>query len=103
MHTEYPLGLTTCWKQAILHEKRIQNSDSEDDLGSQKKNREDSRNIYQRTRRSKEQMDLNNSLERINSRIAEAKEWITDLENRIVEITATKLKIEKKNNEKEWK
>ena len=35
--------------------KRIQNNDSEDDLGSQKKNGEDSRNIYQRPRRTKEQ------------------------------------------------
>ena len=43
--------------------------------------------------------DMNNSLERINRRITEAKEWISDLEDSMVEITATKLKIEKK----EWK
>ena len=39
--------------------KRIQNNDSEDDLGSQKKNGgkgwEDARNVYQRPRRTKEQ------------------------------------------------
>ena len=45
---------------------------------------------------------VNNTLEGINSRITEAKEWISDLEDRMVEITATKLKIEKKN-EKEWR
>ena len=45
------------------------------------------------------QTDMNNSLERINRRITEAKEWISDLEDSMVEITATKLKIEKK----EWK
>ena len=48
------------------------------------------------------QTDMSNSLERINSRITEAKEWISYLEDRMVEITATKLKIEKKN-EKEWR
>ena len=45
------------------------------------------------------QTDMNNSLERINRRITEAKEWISDLEDSMVEITATKLKIEKN----EWK
>ena len=37
-----------------LPEKRIQNNDSEDDPGSQKKNGEDARNVYQRPRRIKE-------------------------------------------------
>ena len=78
-----------------MHEKRIQNSDSEDDLGSQKKNGEDSRNIYQRTRRSKEQTDLSNSLERINSRIAEAKEQISELEDRMIEMTTLERNEEK--------
>ena len=31
---------------------------------------------------------MNNTLEGINSRITEAEEWINDLENRMVEITA---------------
>ena len=34
---------------------RIQNNDSEDDPGSQKKNGEEARNVYQRPRRTKEQ------------------------------------------------
>ena len=45
--------------------------------------------------------EMKNRLEGINSKIAEAEEWISDLEDRIVEITAAKQKIEKKN-EKEW-
>ena len=39
---------------------------------------------------------MNNILEGINSRITEAEEWMNDLENRIVEITATEQKIEKR-------
>ena len=31
---------------------------------------------------------MNNTVERINSRITEAEEWINDLEDRMVEITA---------------
>ena len=41
---------------------------------------------------------MNNTLEEINSRITEAEGWISDLEDRMVEITATK-RIQKK----EWK
>ena len=33
--------------------------------------------------------EIKNSLERINSRITEAEEWISDLEDKIVEITTT--------------
>ena len=40
-----------------------------------------------------------NSLERINSRIAEAEEWISDLEDKIVEITTTEQKKEKRMKE----
>ena len=36
---------------------------------------------------------VNNTLEGINSRITEAKEWITDLEDRLVEITAAEQNI----------
>ena len=43
------------------------------------------------------QTEMNNTLEGINSRITEAKEQISDLEDRMVEITATK-----QNIEKEW-
>ena len=39
---------------------------------------------------------MNNTLEGINSRITEAKEWINDLEDRMVEITATEQHIEKR-------
>ena len=44
---------------------------------------------------------MNNTLEGINSRTIEAKEWIDDLEDRMVEITATEQNIEKsmKRNE----
>ena len=39
---------------------------------------------------------MNNTLERINSRITEAEERINDLEDRMVEITATEQNIGKK-------
>ena len=39
---------------------------------------------------------MNNALEGISSRITEAEEWINDLENRIVEITAAEQNIEKR-------
>ena len=48
------------------------------------------------------QTEMNNTIERINSRITEAKEWISDLEDRMVEITAAKqvgknIKVEKRD------
>ena len=46
------------------------------------------------------QTEMNNTLEGINSRIAEAEEQINDLEDRMVEITATEQNIEKKNEKK---
>ena len=65
---------------------RIQNNDRGDDLGSQEKNGskdwEDSRNVYQRPTRTKEQTEMNNTLEGINSRITEGEELINDLEDR---------------------
>ena len=39
------------------------------------------------------QTEMNNTLEGINSRITEAKEWINDLEDRLVEITAAEQNI----------
>ena len=36
------------------------------------------------------QTEMNNTLEGINSRTTEAEEWINDLEDRMVDITATK-------------
>ena len=43
--------------------------------------------------------EIKNTLERINSRINEAEEWVSDLEDKIVEITTTEQN-KKKNNEK---
>ena len=46
--------------------------------------------------------EMNNTLEEINSRITEAEEWInSDLENRMVEITATEQNIEKRMKKEE--
>ena len=42
------------------------------------------------------QTEMSNTLEGINSRITEAEEWIDDLEDRMVEITAAEQIIEKK-------
>ena len=39
---------------------------------------------------------MNNTLEGINSRITKGEEWINDLEDRMVEITATEQNIEKR-------
>ena len=39
---------------------------------------------------------MNNTLEGINNRIAEAEVWINDLEDRMVEITAIKQNIDKR-------
>ena len=41
------------------------------------------------------QTDLNNTLEEINSRITETEEQKSDLEDRMVEITAAEQKVEK--------
>ena len=40
--------------------------------------------------------EIKNSLERINSRITEAEEWISDLEDKIVEITTAEQNKEKR-------
>ena len=42
------------------------------------------------------QTDMKNTLERINSRITEGEEGINDLDDKIVEITATEQNIEKR-------
>ena len=41
------------------------------------------------------QIDMNNTLDGIKSRITEGEEWINDLEDRMVEITATEQNTEK--------
>ena len=47
------------------------------------------------------QMEMNNTLEVINSRITEAEEWINDLGDRMVEITAVEQNIEKRMKKNE--
>ena len=46
--------------------------------------------VYQRPRRTKEQTEMNNTLEGIHSRITESEEWINNLEDIMVEITIIK-------------
>ena len=46
------------------------------------------------------QAEMNDTLKGINSRIIEAEEWINDLENRMVEITAAEQNTEEKNEKK---
>ena len=48
----------------------------------------------------KKQAEMNNTLEGINSRITEAEEWISDLEDSMMKINAAKQNIEKKNEKK---
>ena len=45
----------------------------------------------------KKQTEMNNTLEGINSRITQKEEWINDMEDKKVEITAAEQNIEKKN------
>ena len=46
------------------------------------------------------QTEVNNILEGVSSRITEVEEWISDLEDRMVEITATKQNTEKRTKKK---
>ena len=99
----YNSRITTKWSgDRQSPRKRIQNNDSKDDPGSQKKNGgkdwEDARNVYQRPKRTKEQTEMNNTLEGI----IEVEEQINDLEDRMVEIIATEQNTEKKS-EKKWR
>ena len=50
---------------------------------------EDEINIYQRPTKTKEETEMKNTLEGINSKITETEEQINDLEDRMVEITAS--------------
>ena len=77
--------------------KRIQNNDSE---GSQENNEEDARNISQRPERAKEQTEINDTLEGVNSWVTEAEEQINDLEDKTVEIIAAEQNIEKRIKKK---
>ena len=52
----------------------------------------------------KKQTEMDNTLEWINSRIIDAERWKSDLEERMVEITATKQNIGVKNErKKKWR
>ena len=82
------------WRQQSFRN-RIQHSDSEDDPGSWKQKREDARNVYQRPRTKEQTNRDSNTLEGINSRVTEAEEQTSDLEDRMVEITAPEQNIEK--------
>ena len=46
------------------------------------------------------QTRMNNTLEGSNSRITEAEEWISDVKDRVVKITATEQNIEKRMEKK---
>ena len=46
------------------------------------------------------QTEMNNKQERINSRITEAEEWINDLDDRMMKITAVEQNIEKRMKKK---
>ena len=46
---------------------------------------------------------MNNTLEGINSRITETDEWVSDLEDRIVEITGAEQNIENRMEKKKMK
>ena len=70
----------------LPEKKKIQNNGNEDDPRSLEDNGEGTRNVCQRPRRTKEQIEMNNTLEGINSRITEAEEWINDLGDRMLEI-----------------
>ena len=58
------------------------------------------RNVYQRPIRKKEQIEMNNTLEGINSRIIEVEEQINYMEERMVEITAAEQNTEKRMKKK---
>ena len=48
------------------------------------------------------QTEMKNSLKGINSRITKTEEWISDLEDRMVEITAAEQNIEKRMTKKKY-
>ena len=63
------------WRQATF-QKRIHYNDNEGDPGSWESNGEDARNLHQRTRRIKnKQVEMNGTLEGINSKLTKSEEW----------------------------
>ena len=77
------------WRQATF-QKRLQTKNTEDDARSQKKNREYARNVCQKLKQKNKQTEMNNTLEALNRRITKSEKWISDLEDRMVEITTVK-------------
>ena len=84
------------WRQATS-QKRIQKNDSEDnpDLGKRMEKMQEMFTKDPEELKNK-QKEMNNTLEGIKSRITEAEELISDLENRMMEIIAAKQNIEKR-------
>ena len=82
-------------KQAIQL-RRIQRKDNKDDPRSQKKNEDYARNVYQKLEQKNKQTEMNNTLEAVSSRITKSEKWISDLEDRMVEITAAKQNTKKR-------
>jgi len=81
--------------------KRIPSNDSENDPASWKKNGakiEKMQKVFTKDLEElkNKQIEMNNTPERIHSRITEAEEWKTDLEDRMMEITATEQNTEKR-------
>ena len=84
------------WRQATSY-RRIQKNDNEDnpDLGRRMEKMQEMFTKDPEELKNK-QKEMNNTLEGINSRITEAEELISDLEDRVVEIIAAKQNIEKR-------
>ena len=87
------------------------NNDSEDDPGSQEDNGEDTTNVYQNLEKLKnKQTEMNNTLEGITEAgkwISGPRwqwEWISDLEDRMVEITSqTEYRLKEKKKRRQPK
>ena len=92
------------WKQATF-QKIIWNNDSEQDSGSGKRMEAKIEKMQEMFTKHLEklknkQTEMNNTLQGIDSRIMDAEEQISDLEDRMVQITATKQNAEKMNEKK---
>ena len=91
-------------KQAVYLKKRTQSNDSKDDTKSWKQNGEKQETFSKdlgelkskQTMKNNTRNEIKNSLEGINSRITEAEERISDLEDKRVEITTTEQNKEKR-------
>ena len=57
---------------------------------------EDTKKVYQKLRPTKEKTEMNNTLEGISSNISNVEKWKSNLEDRMVVITAAEQKIEKR-------